>query len=536
MELKTSKNLFGLNHLVFGESSLDLEIYCVPGICLNHEMFTKTYDPLGISFVDFFVSKGFKVHVLDWQDFIPPLGEHFGEFISRTISDIVTDQGGEAILITHSTSGAYGWKVAEINPWVKKIIALAPAAPGNIQKSFITNEKDVVFKSGEYTYHIDSKSGFTPDELWVQEKLVAHAPCFPQERISNLYSTCKTCDPRAILERFNTNGIQLKLDEEVIQQRKDLEIFVVTGDFDPPHPYNVDNEIVNYFKNLGIMSEFVWLPDIGLKGHGHMFTMENGCVEIFNKIFEKTGLKTAEDMGVNTGKAFSGDGLSLAIIKTYADSVDIFVKALKTKLNYSGVVTSYGSLADFGTFSGEFLKNLVNRLSLENISFSKIYGLEINSDALEKNIVAEEKIVTDLVNIPVKDKTFDISTARYVLQWNSLDRQEKIIKEIIRTTKMFSVIQHPSVDYAGQEKFHEIFKGELIPSLKRIESYYSTQEEIEQIFERNNIKFEVFNKEKIQNISDVFIERYGLSETEASSLKRFLGSDDYWDRVTWVIY
>ena len=536
MLLNSDENLFGLKHFVFGEDG-GANMYCIPGICLNYEMFTKTYDVSGVSWINFFVQQGFRVHILDWQNFIPPQEKHFGEFLSETISEIITEETKDVVLVTHSTSGAFGWKIAEINPLVKKIIALAPAPPGNIQKIFESNLKEniIVFKSGEYTYHIHKQKGFIPDKLWVEEKLVAHASKFPQEKIQNLYETCKSCDPRAILERFNTNGSQVKIREDAIKTRGDLEVFVVTGDFDPPHPYETDNVIVTYFNNLGIKSEFIWLADFEIKGHGHMFMMENDSVVICKLVYEKVFPKI-KDMGIKTSESFSGKSESLAVIKTYKDSVPIIEKVIAEKLSTNGIVTSFGRLGDFGSFSGEFLSNLKKELSEKGIYFSHTTALDINKGALEKNISADEKIITDITNIPVAENYFDVSIARYVLQWNSLERQEKIINEMVRTTKGFGVIQHPMVDISGQKKFHELFEGNILPAMKRHESYYSIQQEIENIFDENKITYELVDMERIDNISDVFIERYNLSQKEAEILKSFLGKDDYWNRTTWMIF
>lgn len=533
-----SKNHYGLRHLTFGKPS-EHEFFLVPGICLSHEMFTTTYDIKGVSWVDLLVRRGFCVHVLDWQEFHPPAGEHFGASISRLIADFIENNNKPCTLVTHSTSGAYGWKVLEHTDLIKSLVALAPAPFGNIQKNFPVDidTSEVIFKSGEYTYHINSVDGFTPDLLWVQEKLVGHAPKFPEQRNEDLLRICVPCDPRAILERFNANESQLKIDEQALSSRKNCKVFVVTGDFDPPHPYATDNAIVEELNRIGVPAEFVWLADYDLRGHGHMFTMENGSGEILELVLNKVfGRGTVQNMGSSTEKAFKGDSEITAIKKTYKESVGVFSKAITTRLSYGGIPTNYESIADFGSHSGGFLGNLLGELNKGSISFKRIYALELDRDVLVKNISATNKIACDLAKVPVENDLFDVSVARYVLQWNSLKRQSEIIREIARTTKNFAVIQHPTVELSGQTKFHEIFKGHLISKLKRLESFYSTKEELELIFKESGLNFELADSEKIDDVSDIFIERYELNQEESKFLKDFLGDDDWWDRMTWIIW
>ncbi len=285
MESTTTTDDFGLKHIIFGTPS-EHEFFLVPGICLSYEMFTKTYDDTAISWTEHLIQQGYRVHILDWQDFHPPTNEHFGSFISRAIANLIQQNGKPCTLITHSTSGAYGWKVLGESDLLKNIIAIAPAPPGNIQKSFPVEDmgKEFVFKSGEYTYHIDPVKGFNPDLLWVEEKLVAHGLKFPEDKFQDLLSICNRCDPRAIMERFNANDSQIKIDEDNLMDRQNTKVFVITGDNDPPHPYETDNGIVEYLKTLNVGASFIWLAEHNLPGHGHMMMMEKGSTEILKLV------------------------------------------------------------------------------------------------------------------------------------------------------------------------------------------------------------------------------------------------------------
>ena len=58
-------------------------------------------------------------------------------------------------------------------------------------------------------------------------------------------------------------------------------ILIVTGEHDPRHPRAVDEATARY---LG--AEFVWLPDIGIAGNGHMLMIEDNSDAIARLILD----------------------------------------------------------------------------------------------------------------------------------------------------------------------------------------------------------------------------------------------------------
>src|SRR5438270_7118811 len=86
-----------------------------------------------------FAARGYRVVVPDWpgtgrSGYLVPeaLG---GATVVEGLGALLRRLGGALILLTHSMSGAYGWRLAEINgDLIHAVVAVAPAPPGNIQK------------------------------------------------------------------------------------------------------------------------------------------------------------------------------------------------------------------------------------------------------------------------------------------------------------------------------------------------------------------------------------------------------------------
>src|SRR5258707_5317330 len=82
-----------------------------------------------------FVRAGYKVVVPDWpgvgRSGHIPLDEITGERVVAGLGKVVASLGRPAIVMTHSMSGAYGWKlVEELGAHIDKVVAIAPGAPG----------------------------------------------------------------------------------------------------------------------------------------------------------------------------------------------------------------------------------------------------------------------------------------------------------------------------------------------------------------------------------------------------------------------
>jgi hypothetical protein len=103
----------------------------------------------------------------------------------------------------------------------------------------------------------------------------ANAPRFPGHAFESYRRSIVPESARILNERFNIGGRGL-----TIRDPKSLErhrILIVTGDHDPRHPRAVDEATAAY---LG--ADFMWLPDRGFHGNGHMMMIEDNSDDLGN--------------------------------------------------------------------------------------------------------------------------------------------------------------------------------------------------------------------------------------------------------------
>jgi hypothetical protein len=83
-----------------------------------------------------FVRAGYKVVVPDWpgvgRSGHIPLDKLTGEVVVEGLGKVLASLDQPAIVMTHSMSGAYGWKLVErFGERIAKVVAVAPGPPGN---------------------------------------------------------------------------------------------------------------------------------------------------------------------------------------------------------------------------------------------------------------------------------------------------------------------------------------------------------------------------------------------------------------------
>lgn len=239
-----------------------------------------------------------------------------------------------------------------------------------------------------------------------------------------------------------------------------------------------------------------------------------------------------QNMGENTSKVFAGDALLKACQETYNETPDVFANEIKKRLSDS----ESHNIADLGSFKGELLQQIIGKLPSYDF---KTIAVDINEDAIKDN-QAETKIVADLKKLPFENKSVDVEIVRYVLQWNYWENQKKILQEVARTVKDFALIEHAGADSKEPDEYRKragsLFSGEEIPKLKRGENFFSSRKEIEDWLNDEGIKFERIEEKIINNVSEVYTERFGLSPEENIKTKEILGDKDFLIKTDWVIY
>jgi len=229
----------------------------------------------------YFATRGHDVYVPDWPGHgrsraVTPLTALSTRDVSLALLTLVRSLG-TCIVFAHSAAGPIAWWIAEQSGAdVAAIVGVAPGPPANILESLPDDPAAVNALSA------DSSAGCPvyadPDRpvsvsLAFIRQFWAGGPRFPKGAEAAYASTIVSESPRLLNERFNIGGTGLRVVRpEVVSSRP---ILIVTGELDPRHPKSVDAKLAEY---LG--AEFLWLPDAGCSGNGHMLMIEDNSDEI----------------------------------------------------------------------------------------------------------------------------------------------------------------------------------------------------------------------------------------------------------------
>jgi pimeloyl-ACP methyl ester carboxylesterase len=226
-----------------------------------------------------FVREGYKVVVPDWpgvgRSGYIPLDDLTGEVVVEGLGKVVASLGQPAIIMTHSMSGAYGWKLVEnYGQHIAKLVAVAPGPPGNIQavSDIVSETADTVVVRSSVTLTINLKQPVVSDRNFVEVKLVGKSTQFPREHIEVYASSLTPIPPRLLYQRRNIRGSQLKVTD--LSNYRGKRILVMTGTADVDHPRKLDEAIVEWLNQNGAKADFLYLGDHGIEGNGHMMMLE----------------------------------------------------------------------------------------------------------------------------------------------------------------------------------------------------------------------------------------------------------------------
>ena len=239
-----------------------------------------------------FAAAGYQVVVPDW----PGLGRSgyidlsstSGEMIVAGLAKVLTAVAGPAIVLTHSMSGAYGWKLLErYGERIAKLVAVAPALPGNIQKpaEIVGETADAVTIRLEGTTMTIARHGQQPiDRAFVEHTLIGGSTRFPRDLIRGYAAGLNPIPARLLLERRNVGGAQLRVKD--FTKFRDRRVLVLTGTEDLGHPRAVDEPIADWLNANGASADFIYLGDQGITGNGHMLMLEDNSDAIAQLIID----------------------------------------------------------------------------------------------------------------------------------------------------------------------------------------------------------------------------------------------------------
>src|SRR5262249_23725208 len=156
---------------------------------------------------------------------------------------------GPTVLVTHSMSGAFGWRLAEVVPGrVRAIVAVAPAPPRKLQPWW------------SWPAHPpDQPPCPPPEEGWH----LPTSPRLPPDAFDIYFGGIVPESARIYNERLNVRGSQLCLDN--VASLATIPKLIVSAETDPNHPGNTDATTAAF-----VGAEHLILADHGLPGHGHL--------------------------------------------------------------------------------------------------------------------------------------------------------------------------------------------------------------------------------------------------------------------------
>ena len=182
------------------------------------------------------------------------------EDLNRNAGAALLDKIGPSFLLTHSQSGPFGWGIADLRPeLVKAVVAIEPSGPSFYDAAMIGAPE--WFKDG------------------------------PVSRAWGVTRMPLTFDPPATEPKDLVMVRQDKADSEGLvrcwQQDaparqlvnlKKVPILIVTSESSYHVPY--DHCTSKFLAQAGVKHQFVRLPEVGIRGNGHMMMLEKNNLEV----------------------------------------------------------------------------------------------------------------------------------------------------------------------------------------------------------------------------------------------------------------
>jgi pimeloyl-ACP methyl ester carboxylesterase len=240
----------------------------------------------------FIANSGFRVVVPDWpgvgRSGCVPTETLCGEVVVSGLRGLLDCIEPPIVLLVHSMSGCYGWRLAEIDrERIAAIVAIAPAPPGNIQPvAKVTREDEDVIEVETFGRRLlMPKSEWNlPTDEDIGVKYIGDSDHFPRAYADKYRAGLHGIPPRIRIERRNVRGSQIKV--EAPERPNGLPVLLVLGDRDVDHPRQADEQIVGWLNQVGARAEFCFLPDRGIRGNGHMMMLESNSDAIAQIIAE----------------------------------------------------------------------------------------------------------------------------------------------------------------------------------------------------------------------------------------------------------
>jgi pimeloyl-ACP methyl ester carboxylesterase len=239
-----------------------------------------------------FAERGYRVVVPDWpgtgRSGYIPLDKLDGATVVDGLGSLVRSLGGPVVLLTHSMSGCYGWRLLELHgDVIEALVGVAPAPPGNIQQPApVHGETETHIETEAFggRVRVDKTAPVVGSRDFVERKLVGASRYFPRDRLAGYGASLLAIPPKLWLERQNVHGRQLRVSDPLKLTGKP--VVVITGSDDLDHSREVDGAIVKWLAGIGAKADFCFLADRGIVGNGHMLMLEQNSDAIADVIVD----------------------------------------------------------------------------------------------------------------------------------------------------------------------------------------------------------------------------------------------------------
>jgi pimeloyl-ACP methyl ester carboxylesterase len=229
-----------------------------------------------------FVRNGFRVVVPDWpgrgrSGYVPD-DELTGAVVCAGLGRVIEEQPGPVVVMTHSMSGHFGWKLLETQgDRIAMLVGVAPAPPGNMQPEPIVHSETpetmvVQLMEGTSILTLQRGKPTPPAPAFVDSKLIGTGDQFPREVRDAYISSLHVLPPGLIFERMNLKGNALRIDDPSVLAGK--RILLVNGTHDIDHPDSFERSIRDWLNAHGANAEHISLGERGIVGNGHMLMLE----------------------------------------------------------------------------------------------------------------------------------------------------------------------------------------------------------------------------------------------------------------------
>jgi pimeloyl-ACP methyl ester carboxylesterase len=134
-----------------------------------------------------FAERGYRSVVPDWpgtgRSGYIPLDRLNGATVIEGLGTLIRSLGAPVILMTHSMSGCYGWRLLELHgDIIDRLVGVAPGPPGNIQKAapvYAETEREIETEASGQRVRIDKSAPVVPSSRFRGTQAHRCEPIFP---------------------------------------------------------------------------------------------------------------------------------------------------------------------------------------------------------------------------------------------------------------------------------------------------------------------------------------------------------------------